>query len=223
MATAPDSMSPRTLERSPAPQPSGWRTSASGSGLRDGGLQDGVAQHGGDDVGPSGDGQQHQRGPQHVLDAEQARSARAPRSHGQNARHQPWRRTWATHPVVRAPSRAPAPGAAVEEAECDGASAEDGARHGREEGARHAEDHGIDIDDVDALQRLAAARGTATPPCGRLPGGEPRVFSGWDRLHEGGGDQCDDEGTGVECKHPRKSDAEGARPRAPDPRSCPPE
>ena len=61
----------------------------------------------------------------------------------------------------------------VEEAQGDGAAPEDRARHGREERPRHAEHHGVDVDQVDALERLARAQ-IAQPLPGRLPGRERR-------------------------------------------------
>ena len=98
-------------------------------------------------------------------------------------------------------------------------AAEDRAGHGREQGPGHAEDHGVDVDDVDALQRLAAAQ-VAHPLLGRLPGAEAGPLGRGMGAIMAGGDEGHHEGAGVDPVDegepmPRRSPRVPGRRRSP--------
>jgi len=85
---------------------------------------------------------------------------------------QPCRRRCTTKPVVSAPNNAPTPGAAYKNPRVIVPPWKDSQRHRREQGARHAEHHRVDVDHVDALQRLTGAQ-VAQALLGGLPHRHP--------------------------------------------------
>jgi hypothetical protein len=118
-------------------------------------LQDGRAEHGRDDVGPPGHGEQGQGRRQDGGKAE-ADDGQSPHDHGYSDRP-PLAPDMANPSGGERAGQGTRTGGRVEKAKGRGAATEDGGGQGREQGPGQAEDVGADVDQEGPLDGLAAA------------------------------------------------------------------